>query len=157
MTMNTVDVMTRGVIGLAPDGSASVVANGAAQIDKSVLVANLDRTARCPGRGRTINRGVFTLALIAMSNIAAGSSSLAADPRKGAQLAQQWCASCHMIGGAPPRTALPGPPSFRAVARGVLAADQLQAFLTRPHGSMPDLSLTRSEMDDLIAYIGTLR
>jgi mono/diheme cytochrome c family protein len=83
-----------------------------------------------------------------MSNMATGSPSLAADAGKGAQLAQQWCASCHVIGGAPPQTALQGPPSFRAVARGRLAADQLQAFLTRPHGS---------KMDDLIAYIGTLR
>jgi hypothetical protein len=36
-------------------------------------------------------------------------------------------------------------------------ADQLRAFLSRPHGAMPDLSLTRAEIDDLIGYIETLR
>jgi hypothetical protein len=49
-----------------------------------------------------------------------------------------------------------GPPSFR-VAAGHLNPEQLRAFLTHPHGQMPDLSLTRSEIDDLIAYIESLR
>jgi hypothetical protein len=35
--------------------------------------------------------------------------------------------------------------------------DQLRAFLSHPHGAMPDLALTRAEIDDLIGYIGTLR
>ena len=36
-------------------------------------------------------------------------------------------------------------------------ADQLRAFLSHPRGAMPDLSLTRAEIDDLIGYIETLR
>jgi len=35
--------------------------------------------------------------------------------------------------------------------------DQLGAFLSHPHGAMPDLALTRAEIDDLIGYIKTLR
>jgi len=50
-----------------------------------------------------------------------------------------------------------GPPSFRAVAQGGRTGEQLRAFLSHPHPPMPDLSLTRSEIDDLIAYIGTFR
>jgi hypothetical protein len=38
-----------------------------------------------------------------------------------------------------------------------MTADQLRAFLSHPHGAMPDLALTRSEIDDLIGYSGTLR
>jgi hypothetical protein len=38
-----------------------------------------------------------------------------------------------------------------------MTADQLRAFLTHPHGAMPDLALTRAEIDDLIGYIETLR
>jgi len=38
-----------------------------------------------------------------------------------------------------------------------MTSDQLRAFLTHPHGAMPDLALTRAEIDDLIGYIGTLR
>jgi mono/diheme cytochrome c family protein len=50
-----------------------------------------------------------------------------------------------------------GPPTFRQVARSGLTADQLRAFLSHPHGSMPDLSLTRAEINDLVDYIATLR
>jgi cytochrome c len=50
-----------------------------------------------------------------------------------------------------------GPPTFPQVARSGLTADQLRAFLSHPHGAMPDLSLTRAEIDDLVAYIATLR
>jgi cytochrome c len=50
-----------------------------------------------------------------------------------------------------------GPPSFRPVAQGPLTADQLRAFLSHPHGAMPDLALSRAEIDDLIGYISTLR
>jgi cytochrome c len=38
-----------------------------------------------------------------------------------------------------------------------MASDQLRAFLSNPHGAMPDLALTRAEIDDLIGYIETLR
>jgi hypothetical protein len=50
-----------------------------------------------------------------------------------------------------------GPPTFQEVARSGLTADQVRAFLSHPHGPMPDLSLTRAEIDDLINYIATLR
>jgi len=79
-----------------------------------------------------------------------------ADAGDGARLAKQWCANCHVIDGAAPATMPQGPPSFRTIA-GHLDADQLRAFLTHPHGAMPDLALTRAEIDDLIAYIATLR
>ena len=80
-----------------------------------------------------------------------------ADLANGERLAGQWCANCHVIDGSGPSSTLPqGPPSFR-VAAGHLNPGELRAFLTHPHGQMPDLSLTRSEIDDLIAYIESRR
>jgi hypothetical protein len=38
-----------------------------------------------------------------------------------------------------------------------MTADQLRTFLSHPHGAMPDLALTRSEIDDLVGYIETFR
>jgi hypothetical protein len=43
------------------------------------------------------------------------------------------------------------------IAPSGLTVDQLRAFLSHPHGAMPDLSLTRTEIDELIAYINTFR
>ena len=78
------------------------------------------------------------------------------DTSKGSQLARQWCASCPIIGGSPVGNVQQGPPSFPTIAR-ARTADQLRAFLSHPHGAMPDLSLTRAEIDDLVGYIETLR
>ena len=50
-----------------------------------------------------------------------------------------------------------GPPSFRSLAQGGLTGDQLRTFLSHAHGAMPDLSLSRAEIDDLIAYIEMLQ
>jgi mono/diheme cytochrome c family protein len=83
-------------------------------------------------------------------------NSARADVQKGAQLARQWCANCHVIGGKPTSAVPQGPPTFSAVAQS-MTADQLHAFLSHPHGAMPDLALTRAEIDDLIGYIETLR
>jgi len=80
-----------------------------------------------------------------------------ADAQKGGQLARQWCAHCHIIAGTPAGGVAQGPPSFPAIARSGVSADQLRAFLSHPHGAMPDLALTRAEIDDLIGYIETLR
>ena len=80
-----------------------------------------------------------------------------ADASKGGQLAQQWCANCHVVRGNPTGAIPQGPPSFQTIARSNMTVDQLRAFLSHPHGAMPDLSLTRAEIDDLIGYMATLR
>ena len=79
-----------------------------------------------------------------------------ADASRGSQLARQWCASCHVTSGDPAGNIQQGPPSFHTIA-GARTADQLRAFLSHPHGAMPDLSLTRQEINDLVGYIETHR
>jgi mono/diheme cytochrome c family protein len=91
--------------------------------------------------------------------LAASGAAVAAraDPKQGGRIARQWCSGCHII--APGQaTAVPqGPPSFPSVARSGMTAAQLRVFLSHPHGAMPDLSLTRVEIDNLIDYIESLR
>ena len=84
-------------------------------------------------------------------------SASANDVTLGAQLAQQWCIDCHVLPGQPTQTALQGPPSFREIARSGKTSNQLRIFLLQPHGAMPPLTLSRSEIDALIGYIETLR
>jgi cytochrome c len=92
---------------------------------------------------------------LALSVIAAHSAG--ADVKQGAELARVWCANCHVVGTKPTGSVPQGPPSFPSIARSGMTADQLRAFLSHPHGAMPDLSLTRAEIDDLVSYIETLR
>jgi len=87
----------------------------------------------------------------------AAEHSAHADAARGGQLARQWCANCHVVGSSAAGPVPQGPPSFQTVAHSGMTADQLRAFLSHPHGAMPDLALTRAEIDDLIGYIDTLR
>ncbi len=104
-------------------------------------------------------RAALTLAAFALIVTAALAAACgiadAADLQRGAALARQWCANCHVIGAEAPGAVQQGPPAFRTVAG--TPPDQLRTFLTRPHGAMPDLSLSRAEIDDLVAYIGTVK
>jgi cytochrome c len=100
---------------------------------------------------------ILAQAFALLAGVLAGArSSFAADPASGGALAQQWCISCHVLPGNPHQSAPQGPPSFRDIARDK-TPDQLRVFLIRPHGAMPQLSLSRSEIDDVVAYIETLR
>jgi cytochrome c len=98
---------------------------------------------------------LLAVTLLSLAIETATARPLQADATKGNQLAQQWCASCHVTSGKPSGNVQQGPPSFSTIAHS-RTADQLRAFLSHPHGAMPDLSLMRAEIDDLIGYIETL-
>jgi mono/diheme cytochrome c family protein len=100
-------------------------------------------------------------ALILPLAIAASAASAAGDrveASRGQALAQLWCTQCHAV----KRGEVVGPfadvPSFTAVAAlPSTTAAALHAFLTTPHGDMPDFKLTPTQLDDLIEYILSLR
>jgi mono/diheme cytochrome c family protein len=98
------------------------------------------------------------LAVIAVACVSAQTApSRAADAARGAELARQWCAGCHLVADDQASATTEAPP-FAAIAR--RSPDELAAlagFLADPHPPMPDLSLTREEIRDLLAYIATLK
>ncbi len=82
--------------------------------------------------------------------------TLPGDAERGEKLARQWCGSCHMLEGA--KRAGDAAPTFREIARDPKrSADELRAFLSRPHPPMPPLALSRQEIEDLVAYLGYLK
>ena len=95
--------------------------------------------------------------LMAMMMAAMPGAALAQDAAAGRMLAQTWCANCHTVD-ARPTIAADQVPSFTVIAnRPGVTADGLRAFLSAPHGRMPDLSLSRTDIDNAIAYLLTLR
>jgi len=87
----------------------------------------------------------------------APSLAAAADAQHGKDLAQRWCAECHLVASDQAR-ANADLPTFASVAkRPDFSAAQLSFFLLDPHPKMPNLSLTRVEAADLAAYIATLK
>ena len=85
-----------------------------------------------------------------------GAAQAAADPAEGRALAERWCAACHLV--SPEQaTAMDGVPSFREIAeREDLDPRALAYYLVLPHPPMPDMALSRREIDALVAYIETL-
>jgi mono/diheme cytochrome c family protein len=79
------------------------------------------------------------------------------DIEAGQVLAQRWCSNCHTVETAAP-TAKDAASSFRAIARKKnTSSGSLHGFLQTPHANMPDWTLTRDEIDDLVAYILSLK
>lgn len=76
----------------------------------------------------------------------------------GEAMARTWCANCHDVGRATRPSASDAISSFVSIARmPSTTAMSLRVFLLTPHGNMPDYQLGRRELDDVIAYILSLR
>lgn len=77
-------------------------------------------------------------------------------PARGAELAVRWCAGCHETDGRDANQ--PGPPAFAKLARRLPTnEDVLAGLIANPHPPMPVLPISRQDIDDLLAYIGTMR
>lgn len=102
---------------------------------------------------------MFWLSLTLAAVPAAASAQLA-DPVAGRALAQRYCANCHLIGEgqAKPQGTTDSVPTFRGIANNPAIGEQrLKGFMTVPHPMMPDLNLTRREVDDIAAYIRSMK
>ena len=83
------------------------------------------------------------------------SVSVAGDRDAGRDLAITWCSSCHLVEQESVTVTQARP--LAAVARDQRwTADALRGFLAKPHGGMPDLYLTRQDIENLAAYIASL-
>lgn len=88
---------------------------------------------------------------------AAPAAAEAGDAARGRALAERFCAKCHAI--APGRTGPePAVPTFmRMAADPEQTRASLRQFITLPHYEMEPQKLTSAEIDDVIAYILSLR
>jgi mono/diheme cytochrome c family protein len=78
------------------------------------------------------------------------------DPREGLAFAQKVCAECHGV--APGQLVPAAAPTFRAIANTPgMTALALTVFLRTPHRNMPNLVISDSDRDNVIAYILSLR
>lgn len=97
-----------------------------------------------------------SVASTAIVTVMMATTASAADVRQGEKLAKQWCSNCHVTGG-DQAAGGDAAPTFAAIAETAAErTDDLKAWLADPHPPMPNLSLTRYEIDDLLAYIESL-
>jgi mono/diheme cytochrome c family protein len=97
---------------------------------------------------------LFIAAFLAVP-ISAFGQPLAGNPLKGRQTATVICAPCHQTDGRPSDR---GAPSFFDVANmPSTTALSLKVFLRTSHKEMPNLIISNTDTDDLIAYILDLK
>ncbi|WP_246738719.1 cytochrome c [Bradyrhizobium sp. CCBAU 051011] len=85
------------------------------------------------------------------------STAMAADADHGAELANRWCASCHVVGSEQKQASADVPPFSAIAQKSDFSAEKLAFFLLEPHPKMPNFPLSRNEAGDIAAYIGSLR
>ena len=104
--------------------------------------------------GLVVATGLLSAVMCQNSGIAAP----AGDPAYGRLLAQTWCSSCHLVAPNEDRPVLADVPTFTDIARRLPDdADVLAAFIADPHPPMPNLSLSRKDIRDILAYLATLK
>jgi mono/diheme cytochrome c family protein len=99
--------------------------------------------------------------LSALLCLAAVPALAAGDPDAVKGLLVERCADCHAIPGystSTPATGLPAP-AFKAMANdpALYTEERLRAFLQRPHWPMSGFILSPSDIDNILAYLTTLR
>jgi mono/diheme cytochrome c family protein len=84
-------------------------------------------------------------------------SAQAGNVDKGGELARNWCAQCHVVDDAQTRVTDAGPAFAQIANNPAKSRLGLSAWLADPHPPMPNLNLTQDEIDDLVAYIKSLK
>jgi mono/diheme cytochrome c family protein len=88
----------------------------------------------------------------------AAGAARAQDIAAGKRIAQVWCSNCHFVDPQEGKTGGDSVPTFSSIARMKSTTEMsLAAFLSTPHGRMPDFSLSRTDIQDVSAYILSLR
>lgn len=76
---------------------------------------------------------------------------------EGRRLATMLCSSCHVVGPTAPGPSTDAVPTFVSIARKPsTTANSLRAFLQKPHANMPDIQLSRAELDAIVDYMLSL-
>jgi mono/diheme cytochrome c family protein len=94
---------------------------------------------------------------VALSIVLSAPTDASADPAAGKALADKWCAECHGIraGRLSPNLAAPTFPELAAEPS--ITEYSLRALLRSPHETMPHITFTPDQMDDIVGYIMSLK
>lgn len=96
--------------------------------------------------------------LLTISGHAQNAETLhAGSAARGLRLADNWCSSCHLVS-PDQNTPSRGAPPFSEIAQSsTFNSDHLAYLLYDPHPKMAKLALSRRAIDDIAAYVLSLR
>lgn len=93
--------------------------------------------------------------VLALTLLAASPALAAGDAAAGRRVADAWCVGCHIVGDENKAPMLDVPP-FPEVAK-TRSADQVRAFLAKPHPAQPLFRLSPTDIENLAAFIAGLK
>lgn len=94
---------------------------------------------------------------VALSMILTPAASSAADVAVGELLADNWCAECHGVRAGRLGPNLSAPTFSELAAEPSITEYSLRALLRSPHATMPQITFTPGQMDDIVGYIMSLK
>lgn len=98
----------------------------------------------------------FAVAVLAVVLVA--SAQEGGDPKAGAAIAEAQCAECHVVREGQTPSFHSFAPTFASIAsRPGMTVLALRVTLRTPHRTMPNIVLTDRQIDDLAAYVLTLK
>ena len=77
-------------------------------------------------------------------------------PSKGRRVAEKWCINCHVTSSEKTAGSDAAPTWASIAADPDMTDTYIKSFLTNTHGQMQGISLSRQQINDVIAYIRTL-
>jgi mono/diheme cytochrome c family protein len=80
-------------------------------------------------------------------------TGVSADPIAGKNLAEKWCVECHGVRADRLSPNLAAPTFPELAAEPSITEYSLRALLRSPHETMPHITFTPDQMDDIIDYI----
>lgn len=122
-----------------------------------LLLTTVVRNERIPGMPQRFRTG-FLLIFGTLFAGAVLAEEVPGDPRLGRELAFDVCVQCHEIEAGERDGRLPDPPAFQNLADDpAMTVLALRVFLHTPHANMPNLILSDADVDDIVAYIHSLK
>ena len=94
---------------------------------------------------------------VALSIMLASAASRSADLVAGELLADKWCAQCHGVRADRLGPNLAAPTFPELAAEPSITEYSLRALLRAPHETMPQITLTPDEMEDIVGYVMSLK
>jgi mono/diheme cytochrome c family protein len=101
-------------------------------------------------KGRDIGIGLAAALAVAVTDVSA-------DTIAGQTLADKWCVECHGVRADRLSPNLAAPTFPELAAKPPITEYSLRALLRSPHETMPHITYTPEELDDIIEYIISLK
>ncbi len=101
----------------------------------------------------------FVIILSGACLLASSAAALAGDAVLGKEVARKLCVNCHIVepGGAAIEVNPSIPPFMAIAAKPDQTESLIRGFLIDPHPPMPNIQLSAHELDNIAAYIMSLK